>query len=478
MEASGLTWPDIESFARMWSDARAVTTLVGPSALATPAGSQIARAVAQLHRATGHWGGSGKSVFVLPRGANVGGVLAAGVGPGRLPGSRRLTDGDHRAEVGSTWGVDPGALPSTSGMSCLEWPAAILADRIGALVAVGTNPAADLPAAEHWREALTRSFFILGSSHAATESEPFADVVLPLALVAGETQGTMISLDRRHQLLEQAVPPPGEARTTSAVLLALARAHLGDARYERELGTFDRDPLATTEQARRLLAGTPQDMSGITIDRLRVTLGICWPSVSPVDPGIDRFGPSTATRPRLAPDGTALPLPTVLSPAPFVPTPSPAVPSRDAQHPFLLVSGPMREHFRSRVRTGATPALHYQAPSPRIEMHPNDAAGLAVQDGDWVTLTSDTGELTAQLWLVDRCQPGTLFVPEHFGFWSDVQGGSDTMDAPEGLFYLVADDDVMSETGAPSGLIVPVAVKPARRREMRRRALKGSKSSG
>ena len=470
VEVGGVDRSDIDALIGLWENAHAITTVVGPVVLGAPAGHHTVRAAAQLHRASGQWGTAGRSLLVLPKGANAGGVIAAGAAPGRLPGGRSLNHAADRDQVAQLWNADLESLPRRAGVPLLEWPAAILEDRIGAIVALRTNPAADLPASARWREALRRSFFILGTTHAGLESEAFADLILPLALVAGESEGRLISIDRRHQLIERGVDPPGEARTTSEVLLAIARTQIDEAEYARSLGGFESDPLSMLDEERRLLEGTPFDSSGITYARLRSELGIRWPSLVVEDPGIDRFGPSTSTAARTSASGGALDPPVVLEALPFVPTPAP-LGYASAERPFLLVGGPVLEHFRSRVRTGLTPQLHYEAPVPRVEMNPLDAVPLGIRDGDWITLDSATGELTARVWLADRSRRGTLFIAEHFGFSSDLQGGSDTVNEPEGLFYLVASDDVRVDGGGPAGLIAPVAVRPARRREMRQRGL-------
>jgi anaerobic selenocysteine-containing dehydrogenase len=91
-------------------------------------------------------------------------------------------------------------------------------------------------------------------------------------------------------------------------------------------------------------------------------------------------------------------------------------------------------------------------------MHPDDGRALELKDGDWVTVESATGQVTARIWLTDRVRHGELFLPEHFGCLSDLQGGSAAQKEPEGLAHLV--------TG--TGPLAPVRVRASRRRDMRR----------
>jgi len=114
-----------------------------------------------------------------------------------------------------------------------------------------------------------------------------------------------------------------------------------------------------------------------------------------------------------------------------------------------------------------TPELHFEAPVARIEMHPVDGSCLGLADGDRVTVSSETGSLTARLWLTERSGRGIVFVPEHYGFASDLQGGTDNQGEPEGLLYLVTGDG----SGTPAGSVAAVSVRAARRRDMRARGL-------
>lgn len=472
LSRSDLHAEEVENLRRSWAGARAVTTIVGPGVLSGPAGASVALALCQLHRAAGRWGSPGQGVIFLPKGANAAGVVAHGAAPGRLPADRVIDNTAHREEVARTYGIQPDALPASPGLSSLDWPEAVLSGRMGGMVVLRCNPAAELPGAGRWREALGSAFVVAASTHTLTETEPFADVILPLALAAGETDGTMIALDRRYQLLEGAVPPPGEARTASDILLGLVRSASASA-YEERFAGYGAGPHVAMEEWRALSRGTPLDASGIDIQRLRKELGVKWPCLTVEDPGIDRIGPGTASEGRVDEHGAALPSPVLREPLPSAPTPLPeSLPEASSERPFLLVGGALRDHFRSRVRTGLTPELHYDAPVARIEMHPSDGSGMGLVDGQWITLASEWGRLSARVWLTDRSPRGLLFIPEHFGFLSDIQGGTETLKEPEGLFHLVTGDSPAAGSGAPAGCIVPVSVRPSRRRDMRRRALR------
>ena len=51
---------------------------------------------------------------------------------------------------------------------------------------------------------------------------------------------------------------------------------------------------------------------------------------------------------------------------------------------------------------------------PFVEMHPEDAAALGIEDGDWVRLVSRRGELEARAKLGERVYPGLVWMALHF----------------------------------------------------------------
>jgi anaerobic selenocysteine-containing dehydrogenase len=390
----------------MWRDSGRIVTLVGPGALGAPSGAMLARAVAQLHHAASQWGQAGRGVLFLPRGANATGVIALGAAPGLLPAGSRLDRPEDRVRAAERWGVRADRLPGAPGLPSLEWPAAVQAGRMGAFLLLRANPAAEMPDALAWRESLRRAFVVAAVTHLPHETAAFADVVLPLALVAGETAGTMMTLDRRCQMLERAVDPPGEARPADRVVIDLARVTLDRDSFARVAGAEPWSCYAEWDHWRAHAGGTAFEAGGITSKRLGGELGVPWPCAAENEAGAARLAPGVSAARCVAtpvPHGVARPTP---------------------ERPLLLATGPLREHAGSRVRTGRTPELHYDAPTPQLEMHPEDGTALGLSDGEWVAVESDRGSATARLWLTDRAPKGVVFLPEHFGFASDLQGGS------------------------------------------------------
>jgi formate dehydrogenase major subunit len=59
-------------------------------------------------------------------------------------------------------------------------------------------------------------------------------------------------------------------------------------------------------------------------------------------------------------------------------------------------------------------ALDTLAPTPFVEVHPDDLARLGLEDGAWVTVRSRRGAITLQAVAGQRTPPGSVFIPFHF----------------------------------------------------------------
>lgn len=148
--------------------------------------------------------------------------------------------------------------------------------------------------------------------------------------------------------------------------------------------------------------------------------------------------PRTATPSRYRNDGVLQPGPA--SPAATWPPLAFATPSRravfharpylpaaelpDGDYPLLLNTGRL-PHRYTMTKTGRVFALTRLDSGPFVEIHPADAAALAVLDGQQVELRSGGAGRYAAV-VTDRVRPGSTFVPFH---WNDEHGENLTINA-------------------------------------------------
>jgi ferredoxin-nitrate reductase len=351
---------------------------------------------------------------------------------GDLPGFRNWQNEQHVQELAELWNVDPLQIPHygppTHAMQIFRYAEQ---GSLAFLWITGTNPAVSLPELKRIRSILADDqLFVVVSDAFMTETTELADVVLPTA-IWGEKSGTYTNADRTVHLSEQAVEPPGEARSDREIFVDFAD----------RLGLQDKDgkPLIewrTPEEVfdawRECSRGRPCDYSEITYDALRGGSGIQWGGERlytdgrfPTEPDYcEDFGHELTTGvtftevefKALGADGRAM-----LKAAPYVP---PTEEPSD-EYPFVLNTGRTVYHFHTRTKTGRAPELVEAAPDVWVELSEADAARLGVGEGDVVRIESPRGRVDAPVRLTG-VREGVVFVPFHYGYWDrDGRNGND-----------------------------------------------------
>lgn len=342
---------------------------------------------------------------------------------GDLPGFRNWQNDAHVADLARIWNVEPIHIPHwgppTHAMEIFRYAEQ---GSISFLWIIGTNPAVSLPELARIRSILHQErLFLVVSDAFLTETAEHADVVLPTA-IWGEKTGTFTNADRTVHLSEQAVEPPGEARSDMEIFVDFAH----------RLGLKDRDgrPLvkwSTPEECfeawKECSKGRPCDYSHIGYDALRGGSGIQWggerlyadlefPTGADV---CEDFGHDLMTgyqfteleHRALNPLGRALLKPTDWTEPPEWPS---------DEYPFVLTTGRTVYHFHTRTKTGRAPELDAAAPEVWVELSPADAERLGIAEGDVVEVASPRGLIHAQA-RVSGIREGAAFVPFHYGYW-------------------------------------------------------------
>ncbi|MEU4428070.1 molybdopterin oxidoreductase family protein [Actinoplanes sp. NPDC024001] len=340
---------------------------------------------------------------------------------GDLPGFRNWDNEEHIAELARIWNVDPLVVPHwaepTHAMQIFEYARE---GSIGLLWISATNPAVSLPESARIRRILGGDqCFVVVQDLFRTETAELADVVLPAA-GWGEKTGTFTNADRTVHLSEQAVAPPGEARSDFEIFLAYADAMDFRDAAGQPLITW-RTPEQAFEAWREVSRGRPADYTELTYERLRGPTGIRWggerlytegrfPSATGYCEtyGHDLLTGATVTEQEhraRRPDGRAF-----LKGAPY--RPAPETPSDE--YPLLYTTGRTVHQFHTRTKTGRSRPLDAAAPRAWAELSETDAVKLGIHEGDRVRVETPRGavELPAR---ITRVPEGTVFVPFHYG---------------------------------------------------------------
>jgi sulfite reductase (NADPH) flavoprotein alpha-component len=190
-------------------------------------GTWNTNALVNLHLATGAICRPGSGPFSLTGQPNaMGGREMGYMGPG-LPGQRSVLDAEDRAFTEELWGIEPGTLRADgAGKGTVEMFRRMADGEIKACWIICTNPVASVANRRTVIEGLEAAEFVITQdAFADTETNAYADVVLPAALWA-EADGVMINSERNLTLAQQAVDPPGEALPDWRII-ARSRARWG-----------------------------------------------------------------------------------------------------------------------------------------------------------------------------------------------------------------------------------------------------------
>jgi assimilatory nitrate reductase catalytic subunit len=87
----------------------------------------------------------------------------------------------------------------------------------------------------------------------------------------------------------------------------------------------------------------------------------------------------------------------------------------DARYPLALNTGRLRDQWHGMSRTGTVARLFGHSPTPQLQLHPQDAQRLALQDGDLAYVTSRRGTIVMPVAHSDTVALGQVFAPMHWG---------------------------------------------------------------
>ncbi|MCU1344352.1 MAG: putative molybdopterin oxidoreductase [Acidimicrobiia bacterium] len=355
---------------------------------------------------------------------------------GDFPGFRNWDNHQHVEELAQLWNVEEGMIPHWAPPSHAMqiWRYAEQGS-IKLLWISATNPAVSLPELERVRRILGQpELFVVVQDIFLTETAELADVVLPAA-TWGEKQGTFTNVDRTVHLSEQAIEPPGEARSDLDIFLDYA-ARMDFRDKDGQPLIKWHDPESAFEAWKACSKGRPCDYTGITYGRLREGSGIEWPCTEAAPGGTERLytdgqfntdpdycetyghdlttGGSHSEQEYRAkePAGRAFLQAVDYEPPPEGPT---------TEYPYLLTTGRTVYHFHTRTKTARAPQLDRAAPDVWVELNQSDAATLEIAEGDVVEIESRRGRMAAPC-RISGIRPGVVFVPFHYGHWDTDEG--------------------------------------------------------
>ena len=314
-----------------------------------------------------------------------------------LPGYRALENAQDREEIGRFWGVDPEFFPKKRGMFMTDIFPAIETGQVKALWLVATNPLTSMPNTPRIRKTLEKlELLVVQDAYVDVEANQYANVYLPAALW-GEKEGVFTNTERRVNLVRKVVEPRGNSKPDLWIVNQLAK------RFEASASMrFPETPAEVFDEMRTLSKGRMLDYSGMTHDAIEASRGIQWPCRDGDSNGAPRLYTDGVFQHK---DGKAK-----LIALPFVDNNE----RPDGEYPFWCNSGRVVEHFHTRTRTGKIGNLNKFSPTPYMEMNPDAAQKLGIENMSYARLVSRRGDAVVLVQLTQRVPPNMIFIPFHF----------------------------------------------------------------
>jgi formate dehydrogenase alpha subunit len=381
---TGVPADDIVEAARTYATVSPATIIYAMGITQHSHGTDNVKAVANLALLTGQIGKPFTGVNPLRGQNNVQGACDMGALPNVFPGYQKVNDPKVRKRFEKAWGCK---LSESPGLTLTEIFEAAREGKIKALYIMGENPViteADVTSTE---EAISRLDLFVVQDLFLTETAKLADVVLPAASFA-EKDGTFTNTERRVQRIRKAIEPLGNSRSDWMIICDIAR----------QMGApgFDVDgPEQIFDEIRQVVPS----YGGITYERID-NQGLQWPCPDTRHPGTpylhkDTFG---------TPNGLGK-----LSPISYIPSAE----TTSREYPLILTTGRSIFHYHSTLSRKVA-GLNVLGGGEYVEINPEDAAMLEIEDGENVKVVSKRGTIWAKAKVSRITPPGVVSMTFHY----------------------------------------------------------------
>lgn len=348
--------------------------------------------IANLALLTGHIGKRGNGIMPLRGQNNVQGAGDMGCLPNMITGARSITDDSYRKRFEDHWGVK---IDSNVGDTQTRTFERMENGEVKALYIIGENPLLADVHLNHTAKLFKNLDLLIVQDIFLTDTAKQADVVLP-AKSWGEVEGTYTNTDRRIQRVREAVKAHPNVKEDWEILCELANLLGYEMKYDNSQEIWDEVRLLAHEM-----------YGGISYERLEKEYAIHYPCPNEDHPGTlilhERFHQAEVNTRKSS----------------FVPvTYTPPMELPDDEYPFTLTTGRRLESYNTHTQTRHyAPGVKIKQTEETIDIHPDDALSLGIEDGEMVEVSSRRGNLTVRAKITEQVVPGLVFMSFH---WTEV----------------------------------------------------------
>jgi predicted molibdopterin-dependent oxidoreductase YjgC len=394
-QLTGVPMAQLQEAAELMAKNRPMAVLWAMGITQHITGVSNVQTLANLQMVLGNMGIPGGGVNPLRGQNNVQGACDMGGLPNVYPAYQAVTDPEAQRKFETAWGVP---LSPKVGMTVTEMMPGIPEGKIKALYILGEDPIMSDADTNHIRHCLKECSLVILQELFPSETEPYADILLPGASFAEKT-GSFTNTERRIQMVRKAIDSPGEAREDWRIISELARRILSKGERQVSNGTYGGWEYQNTSEIMEEIAALAPSYAGVTHERLERGETFQWPVKNGTDPGtpvlhVGKFargvGKFTANEN----------------------LPAAEMPSRE--YPYLLSTGRVLYHWHGGQMSRRAKGLLEIYPHPLVEIHPADAKKLGLNGNKRIRITSRRGTIESEAWITDRVPPGMVYGNFHF----------------------------------------------------------------
>lgn len=348
-------------------------------------GTDNVMAISNLALLAGNIGKYSAGINPLRGQNNVQGACDMGVLPDVYPGYQRINEHNNLIKFQDAWDCK---LNSEPGLTLPEIIDSSLTGKLKSLYIVGENPVLSEPDSSRVIKSLENLDFLVVQDIFLTETAELADVVLPASSFA-EKDGTFTNTERKVQRIRKAIKSYGNSKADWQIICELAK----------KMGSHGFDFNHPEEILQEINSLTPI-YGGINFKRLDED-GLQWPCKDVEDPGTkflyqDKFSTD---------NGKARFMPMNYQSSAEIP---------DKDYPFILTTGRNLYQYHTGTMSRRVYGLNNLYGQEQIEINPNDALELEVEEGDLVYVVSHRGRVKAKVKLTSNILQGLVSMTFHF----------------------------------------------------------------
>ena len=385
---TGISADNIRKTARLIAKAKPFATLYGLETLDKEFRSDCVKMLVNLSMATGNIGVEGGGLYPLLNGANEQGAKDAGCTPDKLPGYVSLDDVSNVSNFEKTAGY---TIPKPPGWSIDEMAEVVKSGQLKALHVIGDSPSLVNGELAELVKLIDKLELLVVHASLENELTSKADIVFPAETFA-EMEGTYTNLERRVQILNPAISKKGYQAPSWSVLNQVAKElNIGGFEYQTSMQIFD--------ELRRQV----EDYKGISYEKLGNTTGIQWPCSHA------EFDGTSILHSNEKSDSKQSKFVSVDLQVP--------IDSTDRNYGFILAEGRVLLQTERPLELVKNNKRNEISREEILEMHPLDAKGLNLKDGDLVEIEGDTIKLKLKVH-INGIQQGLISTTELFGSYA------------------------------------------------------------